>query len=231
MIVESYNESAALTALNSSFIDTRITVSVQPETEIFRFVKDTHEKVIPQTGDDWIYHPVPYSEFSPISSGDGQTADTGTITLDGNYFLESDRQLVDDVLQSILQFPLRDRPIQIGLMVLNPETKEVIGLIPQFVGFVDNTPMTREKGEPTIVEFIMASFRAYARRLVARTNSDTDHATRFPGDRSARWISDSVFRRGKYPWNTTSASGSGGGSGGGYNPRERDIIRRGLSFL
>lgn len=221
MIVERYNETAAYAALDEPFIETRICVSIQPETEIFRFVKDVTEITVERAGeDDWLFHPVPYADFSPITSGDGRAADTGTITLDGANIISHDpSQTVDSVLQSILAFPLRDRPIQVGLMVLNIETLEVIGLIPQFVGFVDNVPLSRDKSSGSMLEINMASFRAYAQRRIARSYSDTDHQSRFPGDRAARWISDAVFRGGKYAWNSESARGSGSGGGSpGYTP-------------
>lgn len=213
MIMESYNETAALAALSDSFISTRICFSVKPETEIFRFVKDTHALEL----DGKTYHPVPYAEFSDISSGDGQAADTGTITMDGANMVSNSDQSVDQVLQSLLAFPLRDRPVQIGLIVLNTQTHAPIGLIPQFVGFVDRVPFeVRQQGSR--LEIQIASFRAFARRRIARTYSDTDHETRFDQDRSLRWISDAVFRGGKYAWNSISARGSGAGRGIRPNP-------------
>ena len=218
MLVERHNEAAAIAALSDPMISTRICVSVQPETEVFRFVKDTGDILVERPGDDdWLFHKVPYAEFAPINSGDGRSADTTTITMDGADIIATDGHTVDSVLQSILEFPLRDRPIQIGLLVLNIETQEPIGIIPQFIGFIDNVPFSREKTDKDAnvkLEINCASFRAYAQRQFARTYSDTDHQARFPGDRACRWISDAVFRGGKYSWNSESARGSG--SGGGY---------------
>ncbi len=210
MIVESYNEAGALDALMEPYISTRICFSVKPEAEIFRFVKDASQMEL----DGKTYHPVPYAEFSNIASGDGQAADTGSITLDGANIISHSEQSVDEVLQSLLEFPLRDRPVQIGLIVLNTETMAPIGLIPQFVGFIDQAPLeVNDSGSR--LDIHVASFRAYAQRQVARTYSDTDHQARFPGDKALRWISDAVFRGGKYAWNSTSARGSGAGRGGG----------------
>lgn len=226
MLVERYNEAAAIAALDDPIISTRICVSIKPETEIFRFVKDTGLITMERVGDDdWLFNPVPYAEFAPISSGDGRSADTTAITMDGADIIAKDGYDVDSVLQSILAFPLRDRPIQIGLLVLNTETQEPIGVIPQFIGLVDNVPFTREKTDKMAnvrLEINCVSFRAYAQRQFARTYSDTDHRARFPGDGACKWISDTVFRAGKYPWNTTTGQGAGGGGGGSrtpYNPR------------
>ena len=197
-------------------------MTVQPDVEKFRFVKDVAE--INFNG--WSFKPVPYAEFSPVSSGDGAAADVATITLDGTNIVSYDpSQSVDSVLQSILAFPLRDRPIQIGLLVLNVETLEPIGLIPQFVGFIDNVPLNRGKRDGSTLEINIASFRAYAQRRIARTYSDTDHQVRFPGDRAARWISDAVFRGGKYSWNMSSATAAGNGTltGGNAQPFNPNI--------
>jgi len=213
MIVEAINQEAAIAALMEPSISTRICFSIKPEDQIYRFVKDT----IKMTLAGEIYHPVPYAEFSNIASGDGQAADTGTITLDGANIVSHTAQSVDQVLQSLLNFSLRDRPVQIGLIVLNVETMEPIGLIPQFVGFVDQAPFEVTE-QASKLDIHVASFRAYAQRRIARTYSDTDHQTRFPGDKSLRWISDAVFRGGKYAWNSMSATGSGAGRGRGRTP-------------
>lgn len=236
MLVERYNEAAAIIALSDPMISTRICVSVQPETEVFRFVKDASDILVERPGeDDWLFHKVPYAEFSAINSGDGRSADTTTITLDGADIIAGDGHSVDGVLQSILEFPLRDRPIQIGLLVLNIETQEPIGVVPQFIGFIDNVPFSREKTETEAtvkLEINCASFRAYAQRQFARTYSDTDHQARFPGDRACRWISDAVFRGGKYAWNSESARGSGSGAGypgyttPGFNDRFNSLDTR-----
>jgi hypothetical protein len=214
MLVEKHNVDAALAALSGDFIDTRLCVSVQPEDEIFRFIVDNSELTI----NNWLFEPVPYAEFDAITSADGAVADTTTITLDGSHMEGGFDDDPDDILQRVLTYPLRDRPIQIGLLVINFETNEPIGLIPQFVGFIDNAPLMRER-KPTSSNskllFNLVSFRAYAQRRVARLYSDTDHVSRFPLDRCARWISDVVFKLGKYSWNRDDAQGGGATTGGG----------------
>jgi len=221
MLVERYNEAAAIAALSEPVINTRLCVSVQPETEIFRFSNDRDPITVERTGEtDWLFNPVPYADFSAINSGDGRIADTTSIILDGADITAKDGYSIDTVLLSILAFPLRDRPIQIGLLVLDPDDGEPIGLIPKFIGFIDNAPFEREKderGANVKLTINCASFRAYAQRQFARTYSDTDHQSRFPGDRACQWISDAVFRKGKYPWNSESATGSGSG-GGSFTP-------------
>ena len=219
MLVERYNEAEALSLLSNPIISTRVCVSVRPETEVFRFVKDTTQLTLDRgEQEDWVFNPVPYAEFSPVSSGDGRAADTTTITMDGSDIVAKDGHSVDTVLQDILAFPLRDRPIQIGLLVLNTETQRPVGVIPQFIGFIDNVPFSREKTADTVdvmLEINCASFRAFAQRRFTRMYSNTDHQTRFPGDGACKWISDTVFRRGKYAWNSESAQGYGGGGSDG----------------
>lgn len=215
MIFEEVNREAALAALDGPFINTRLCVTIRPDTQTYRFVNDTQQ--IDMNG--LIFEPVPYAQFTPVSSGDGRVADTMTITFDGSNIVSvSPGQTVDAVLQSILAFPLRDRPVQVGLLVLD-EQNTPIGLLAQFVGFVDNVPLDRNNRVEPVLEFNLASFRAFAARRTARTYSDTDHTSRFPGDRACRWIADTVFRNGKYSWNseTGTGAGTGGGSSGSYN--------------
>jgi hypothetical protein len=211
-LVERYNEAAALLALDSDFIETRIVVSIQPEDTVYRYTRDTRDSLV----DTWLFTALPYFDVGSISSSDGSVADTMTITMDGADMVTVPYETPDSVLQTIISYPLRDRPIQVGLLVLDPDTRAVIGLIPQFVGFVDNVPLLRDRNtRESKLEFNCASFRAYAQRRVARTYSDTDHQSRFVGDGGLKWMSDAVFRNGKYAWNTTSATGAGAGSGGG----------------
>jgi hypothetical protein len=220
MLIERYNETAALAALAEESIETRVCVSVQPTDTVYRFVRDN----VGYTLNGWDFEPVPFAQFDPIASDDGSVADTTTITLDGKYFLTVTDNDPSDVFRTVLQHPLRDRPIQIGLLVLNTDTKEAIGVIPQFVGFIDNAPLTRSK-DSAILEINCASFRAFAQRRVTRTYSDTDHRSRFPGDGACKWIADAVFRSGKYIWNRTSGqgqtSGNVSGPGGGFNDNFR----------
>jgi hypothetical protein len=210
MLIEQYNVAGALAALAEPSIETRICVSVQPDATVRRFVRDDSEVII----NGWTFGPVPFAEFDTISSEDGNAADTTTITLDGKYMVTATDTTPDDVFRDIIQYPLRDRPIQIGLLVFNVDTKAAIGLIPQFVGFIDNAPLERSKNGSKLM-INCASFRAYAQRRVARTYSQTDHVTRFPGDNALKWIADAVFRNGKYIWNRNAATASGGGNTGG----------------
>lgn len=220
MIDNAYNEAAAYTALAEGVIETRLTVSVKPESTIYNFVKDAASLEV----DGDTFDPVPYVEFSSISSGQGQSADTMDITLDGqNIISTDDAWTVDQVLQSILDNDLRDRPISVGLVVLNPDTHAVIGLIPQFIGFIDNVPLDRPRGEPSKLTIKCSSYRAYAQRRVARVHSNSDHQARFgSSDEAAKWLSTVVFRGGKFPWNKTTATSRGnagsGGRGGGRRP-------------
>lgn len=219
MIIDNYNQAEAIAALSKSHINTRVCVTVKPEGEVFRFVREAATMTLERDGDTpLIFHPVPYAEFAPISSGDGRVADTTTITFNGADITSQGMDSVDSVLQSILEFPLRDRPIQIGLLVLDADTHKPIGIIPRFIGFIDNVPFSREKTNQVaevMLEFNLVSFRAYAQRQFVRTYSDTDHRTRFPGDGAAKHISNAVFRNGKYAWNQESATGAGGIAGGG----------------
>lgn len=197
MIIDRYNEQAALAALEEPFIETRVAVSVKPEDEIMRFVQDVQWYSV----NGWDYGPVPYAEFDDFMSGSGGVPDTTIITLDSRN-IEMLTGTADEMLQSVLDKPLRDRPIAISILVLNTETKEVIGVIPRFVGIIDSATLTREKEAGARLEISTLSYRAFVNRRTPRVYGDTDHGTRFPGDRSMKWISDVVHRRGKYRWNS-----------------------------
>lgn len=225
MLFESHNEAGAIAALSDPQISTRIAVSVQPETQIYRMVVDTAEIAV----GGMTFSPVPFLKISNISSGEGQGADTGTITMDGREMLSPPSTSTEQVLQNILSYPLRDRPIQIGLLVLNVETKIAIGLIPQFVGIIDRSVLERSRGEASVLTVNIASYRAYAQRRVQRLFSHTDHGARYPGDGFLKHLSDTVFRSGKYAWNSLQATGNGVGAGGG---RGRDFpFRPGLHLF
>ncbi len=222
MLGTSYNETQALSALSASVIETRLCVSVKPDDEIYNFVYDSS----PLTVDGEDYNPLPYVIFSSITSGDGRAADTMQITLDGQHLVTNDDAwTVDSVFQEMLNRNLRDRPMSVDLAVLNPETFEVIGMVPQFVGFIDNVPLERPKGEPSRLIFNCSSYRAYSQRRVARVHSNSDHQTRFPGDGAAKWLSSVVFRGGKFPWNKTTATSVGTTINLGNNFYHRTIER------
>lgn len=224
MLVERVNEAAALAALNLPMVSTRLCISIKPEDTIFRFTNDTSNITV--GGKEFVS--TPYMQFSDINSGGGRSADTMTVTLDGAHIVNKSAieagvsQLIDQALLSIVSLPLRDRPVQCGTIVLNVETGQPIGLIPDFVGFVDGIPFNREKDEggsgSSRLDMNIASFRAFSQRQYARVYSETDHLARFPLDRCARWISDAVFRNSKYPWNETSATSTSTSASPGYNP-------------
>lgn len=209
----SFNEVNALSVLQGDSIETRLCVAIQPEDTVYYFVHDSSSF----TANGNVYEPVPYAEFSEITSGDGQTADTMEIVLDGENMISNDDEwTVDQIFQDILSYPLRDRPICVALAVLNVDTHVVEGIIPQFIGFVDHTPLERPRGEPSRLTIRCSSYRAFAARRIARVHSNSDHQSRFPGDESAQWISSIVFRSGKFPWNkATGVSAGSVGSGGG----------------
>lgn len=211
MLFEDYETSAALAALDEPHISTRIAVSVKPQDTVFRMVVDTSKIDV----GGMVFSPVPFLKISNISSGEGQGADTGTITMDGREMLSPPSTSAETVLQNIMNYPLRDRPVQIGLLVLNVQNKQAIGLIPQFVGIIDRAVLERSKGEASVLTVQIASYRAYAQRRVQRLYSHTDHSVRHPGDGFLKHLSDNVFRAGKYAWNSQTATGSGAGRGGG----------------
>lgn len=211
MLFEEYEQAAAMAALDEPQISTRIAISVKPEDTVYRMVVDTAEIDV----GGMVFSPVPFLKVSNISSGEGQGADTGTITMDGREMISPPATSTEQVLQNIMAYPLRDRPVQIGLLVLNVETKQAIGLIPQFVGIIDRAVLERTKGEASILTVSIASYRAYAQRRVQRLYSHTDHSARYPGDGFLKHLSDNVFRAGKYAWNSQTAAGSGAGRGAG----------------
>jgi len=95
MLYESYNVGDALAALDAPQISTRIAVSVQPEDIIYRMVVDTGEISI----GSWVFSPVPFLKISNISSGEGQGADTGTLTIDGREIISPPSSTTEQVLQ------------------------------------------------------------------------------------------------------------------------------------
>lgn len=211
MLFEDYETEAALAALDAPQISTRIAIAVKPEDVVYRMVVDTAEIDV----GGLVYSPVPFLKISNITSGEGQGADTGTITLDGREMLSPPSTSTEAVLQNLMSYPLRDRPLQIGLLVLNVETKQAVGLIPQFVGIIDRAVLERRKDQASTLTVNIASYRAYAQRRVQRLYSHTDHLARHPGDGFLKHLSDNVFRAGKYAWNSQTATGSGAGRGGG----------------
>ena len=215
MIVTGWQEDDAFAALAADRIETRLTFSVKPVSTVYNFVRDAAEITV----NDVVYNAVPYAEFSDIASSDGQSADTMEITLDGQNIISNDESWpVDSVLQSILGNDLRDRPMAVSLAVLNPDTHVVIGLIPQFIGIIDNVPLNRPKGSPSALTVKCSSYRTYSQRRVRRVHSNSDHQSRFPGDEAAKWISSIVFRSGQFPWNKTNASSSNTFTSPPYQP-------------
>lgn len=221
MIFESFNVTAAEAALSSPFVSRRNAVSVRPDSEIFRFVADT----VPMSFNGWNFEEIAFAEFANINSGDGSVADTTSITLDGSHIVTELPDTPDSILQSVLQYNLRDRPIQISTIVLDGTIAQPIGLIPEFVGFIDSVEFSRSINRNSgsgRLKINIVSFRAFAKRRVPRTYANTDHMQRFPDDMSLRWLSENVFRSGKFAWNKDAGTGSGsgaasGGFGGGGN--------------
>ena len=115
------------------------------------------------------------------------------------------------MFQALIAFDVRDRPICVGELVLDPETHATVGLIPRFVGFVDAARLLRSVEDGAVFEVPCLSFRAAAARRVARVYGDTDQSTLWPGDHSLKHISDAVNRGGRWIWNGSEARGSSSG--------------------
>lgn len=209
-IYEAHGAAAIDAALLKPIIETRIAVNVRPGNQTLRFIKDTMSQTL--GGNKW--EPVAWAEFNGISLGQGLVPDTAQITLDGRSFIDPASETPDTVLQNVLNETLRDRPIQIGIMVLDPDTKDALGLKPEFVGTIDNAKFDRPDGEAGKVLIDCTSIRGFAARRTARIYSETDHLTRFPGDDALKHISKISFFKG-YSWNKLGASAPGGGTGGG----------------
>lgn len=220
MIVESFNVAGALAALEKPVIETRMCVSIKPETTIHRFVSDSAAVSI----NGWDFEPAPYAQFSGINSSPGTASDSMTITIDGRNLLSPLPDYADQVIQQVQKQTLRDRPVHVGLVVLNPANLVPIGILSEFIGIVDNSRLKYDDDKGSIYPIRLLSSRSLTTRRVAITYSDTGHTLRF-GDRALRWISDNVFRAGKYPWNSVTASAQGAGGGGSpFGPRPRFAI-------
>jgi hypothetical protein len=217
-------------ALGEESVSTRITVGIDIDGTIYRFVHENNSLTV----DGETYSAVPYAQFSPIVSSTGDVSDTCSIILESIYFTDGAGSNVgQQVIRDIMSYDLLKCPVQIGEVVLNTDTLEVIGLIPKFVGVVDNTPYSSTIEDDGVVKseikLSLISYRTLPKRRVPSFYSDVDHSRRFTNDRSLRHISDAVFRNGRYRWNTT--TGGQGGVGGGSLPIDdpavvRDIIAR-----
>ena len=216
MLVERFQEAAALAALDEPHISSRICVSVKPgDGNVYRMVNDTVERTV----NGAVFAARPIARFSPITTGAGQAADTMVITLDsGDY--ANDPGDIENIFQGAIAYALRDRPIQVGEIVLDPETHAIVGLIPRFVGLVDSVHFNRSPEDGATFEVSLISFRAVRARREPRVYGDVDQNAAYPGDNSMRFISDAVVRNGKYKWNGTEGGGRASGGGGTFNPVE-----------
>lgn len=221
MIVESFNVVGALAALDAPYIETRMCLSIKPETTIFRFVNDT----APASVNGWDFEPAPYAEFSGINTQPGRAADSMTVVIDGRNLVSPLPVAPDQILHDIQSRSLRDRPVHVGLMVLDTSTHMPVGIISEFIGQVDNSKVKYGRDKGVFFEMKLVSARAVAHRRVAATYSNTGHQTRFPGDEALKWMADAVYRGGKYPWNSSAATAVSGGGGGRLTP---DFIRTSL---
>ena len=216
MIVDKTGYDEAIEALSDDMISTRDCVSVTlADGTVKRFVIDT----VPQSLSGNSYVEVPAGEIEAIALGAGDLADSAKIHLDGAAFTTANGT-PDELLIALMATPLRDRPIQVSTMVLNVLTNTAIGLIPIFVGFVDQTNLDRSnREEGSLWTLMAASYRAFARRLPERVYTHNDHQQRWPGDGLLRNLADTVFTNGVARWNTTKGASSGvvtsGGGGGG----------------
>jgi len=219
LIVDKTGYDAAIAALSEDMISTRDCVAVTlADGTVKRFIIDT----VPQTLDGNLYVEVPAGEIESLALGAGTLADSAKIHLDGAAFTTADGT-PDELLIALMATPLRDRPIQISTMVLDVISNSPIGLIPIFVGFVDQTNLDRSnREEGSLWTLSAASYRAYSRRLPERVYTHNDHQQRWPADGLLRNLADTVFTNGVARWNTTKGSSSGvvtsGSTGGGvYN--------------
>ena len=200
MIVERYNEAAALAYLMEPTVSTRSCILVKPEDTILRIVVDTMEHTV----DGNLFSPAPFVKLGAVTSGDGEAADTMQIIMDGKDMIVEQPETPETILQKIVANRLRDRPIMVGRMVLNVDNPRIaIGLIPDFVGFIDNVKLGDDEGP--VLNIGCASYRGFAARRPIRYHSDTDHQSRFPGDEAAN---------GSIKWNSKDA---GAGSAGPSN--------------
>jgi len=217
-LVEEHNPAAVDEAMRGVSLHPRYTMHVRVAGVVHRFIKDRFALTVGP------YHflPLPYMEIGDIATSSGDAAANVDVVLDAAHLVEPTSDQTLEAYENVVDMNLRNAAMQIGLVMLDPQTMQPVGLAAEFVGLISGVPFRAgvgNKGPQLIAECL--SFVSVARRLTARVYSNEDQQELHPLDGGFVQLADTYSRNGSYIWNGKDAgsggstSGGGGGGGGG----------------
>lgn len=218
VLFEEWNPQAVDAALQTGPYHPRITLHIQTPAQTWRFIRDTQERVI----DGNTYLRLQYLQASAIESSEGDIADRVDLTLDGRDLVFEDGVDADAVtaFSAVLEESLRGAPTQIGLVMLDPETMEPVGLKADFVGYFEGAELDMEQG--AVLTGSVLSQETWFHQRVPEVYMDVSHRQIHPGDTSFKHVSDVVRRQGNTIWNGRESGTQGTSNytpgGSPYNP-------------
>lgn len=226
-LVEEVTPEAVDVALTGPSLHPRQTIHIRVGGVVHRFIRDRVGLTV--GGLDFL--PLPYVEIGDIQSSSGDAATSVSVILDAAHLVEPTGDLTLEAYENVVDMNLRNAAVQIGLVMLDPETMQPVGLAADFVGLIDGVAfrMGVDADGPTLIADCL-SFVSVAHRLTARVYSNEDQQALHVNDGGFVQLADTYARNGSYIWNgKESGSGgstSGGGGGGGRNPNFTNIQLR-----
>lgn len=217
-LVEQHNPEAVDAAMEGKSLHPRQTLHVRVDGEVYRFVKDRAGITV----GPYEFLPLPYMEIGDIENANGEAANSTTVVLDAKHLVEPTADITLEAYENVVDMNLRNAAMQIGLIMLDPDTMAPLGLAADFVGLISGVPFRNgvgDKGPVILAECL--SFVSVSHRLTARVYSDEDQRQLHASDGGLRQLADTVARSGSYIWNGKDAGGGGsvsGGGGGGRTP-------------
>lgn len=211
VLFEEWNPDAVDAALESGPYHPRMTLHVRVGDEIWRFIRDTQERVI----DGNTYLRLQYMQAGAVENSEGDIADRVDITLDGRDLVFEDGEDADAItaFSNVAAYSLRGAPSQIGLVMLDKGTMQPVGLKADFVGYFEGLELDMENGG--VLAGSILSQETWAHQRGAEVYMDVSHRQIHPGDTSFRHVSDTVRRQGNAIWNGRESGGQGVQFGGG----------------
>ena len=162
-------------------------------------------------------------EIGDIATDSGDAATTVDVVLDAAYLVEPSSDETLEAYENVVDMNLRNAAMQIGLVMLDPQTMQPVGLSAEFVGLISGVPFRAgvgNKGPQLAAECL--SFVSVAHRLTARVYSNEDQQELHPLDGGFVQLADTYSRSGSYIWNGNDA-GSGGSTSGGFGDGRADL--------
>ena len=216
---EEWNAAAVDASLEVGPYHPRITVHVQAGGETFRFIRDNVER----TMDGKQFLRLPYLEVGPVENTEGAVADRVELSIDGSDLFYPDSTPTETAFAQAMAKPLRGAPIQIGKAMLDRVTRQPIGFVADFVGFIEGAEMDMDGPAFTVTAL---SSETWFHQRAAEVYTDVSHQRLWPGDNAFRHVSDTVNRGGNALWNGRESGSSG--SPGIYNGPTPDFTGRSL---